>query len=142
MQTPHNVKLVVDVALVHGGRVLLTRYANPERFDGQSGLFLPNDLLLDREDPDDAVRRVLRDQLGVDDGTIQLAFAESFTGMDRTWHLALHFRAAFDEEPLIRQAWHLAEPQWFALNGLPPRGDVAHGGWALKTLARLAPPDA
>ncbi len=137
MEGPHNVKLVADVALFRGNDVLLTRYRNPEAYDSQPGWFLPNDLLRDGEDPEDAARRVLRDQLGISEVPVRIAFAESFTGRDRSWHLALHYTASGDDELELHVADQLAKPQWFPVEDLPPRSEVAHGGWALSTLARI-----
>lgn len=137
MRGPHNVKLVVDVALFQDAAVLMTRYQAPAAYDGQAGLFLPNDLLDDREDPADAARRVLRDQLGISDVPVELTFAESFTGRDRTWHLALHYVVKCDDAPRLDVSGHLAGPRWFAVGELPPRSDVAHGGWALRTIERI-----
>ncbi len=137
MEAPHNVKLVVDVALFHDDSVLMTRYREPEAYDGQEGLFLPNDLLLEREDPEDGARRILRDQLGLEDVSVRLVFAESFTGRDRTWHLALHFAVNCLASPSIVVAAYLDLPQWFSVNALPDRREVAHGGWALNTLDRI-----
>ncbi len=137
MDAIHQVKLVVDVALIHEGKVLLTRYRDPDAYDGQKGLFLPNDLLRDREDPEDAAARVIAAQLGVSNLPLDLAFAESFTGRDRSWHLALHYFVRCNEIPSLKVSSQLAEPAWFDLDALPPRSDVAHGGWALQTIARI-----
>ncbi len=137
MDAPHNVKLVADIAYVNDDAVLLTRYRDPAAYDNQQGFFLPNDLLLEREDPADAARRILRDQLGVETGAVELVFAESFTGRDRTWHLALHYVASAEDVEALDVASHLAGPEWFTLDALPERGEVAHGGWALGTLERI-----
>jgi ADP-ribose pyrophosphatase YjhB (NUDIX family) len=99
MEAPHHVKLVVDVAVVDGSSVLMTRYRDPGAYDGQRGLFLPNDLLLDREDPEDAAARILRDQRGIDGSSPEFGFAESFTGRNRTCHLVLHYVVQCDGGP-------------------------------------------
>src|SRR5205085_221376 len=59
-----NVKLVADVAVVAEGEVLLVRYANTAKYDGQTGWFLPDDFLAHLEHPDDAARRIVREQTG------------------------------------------------------------------------------
>jgi ADP-ribose pyrophosphatase YjhB (NUDIX family) len=136
VDAPHNVKLVVDVAILRDGSVLLARYRRAGDVDGQPGLFLPNDQLVDREDPGDAVARVLREQLGIGQGQPRIAFAESFNGQDRTWHLALHYVVDLEAEIVLAPSDKLASAEWFRLDALPPRREVAHGGWALRTLER------
>jgi hypothetical protein len=58
-------KLIADVAVFAEGRVLLVKYRDTGRYDGQEGWFLPDDFLEHLEHPDDASRRILDEQIGV-----------------------------------------------------------------------------
>jgi hypothetical protein len=58
-------KLVADLALIAEERVLLVGYADPSRYDGQRGWFLPDDFLAHGEHPDDATRRIVEEQSGL-----------------------------------------------------------------------------
>ncbi len=61
---PHH-KLVADVAVVAGDRVLIVRYKDVSRYDGQKGWFLPDDHLGHGEHPDRAAERILREQVEI-----------------------------------------------------------------------------
>lgn len=128
-----SIKLIVDVAVLHDGRVLLVRYAEPERYDQQRGWFLPDDLLHDLESPEAGAARVLAAQPGVADTSVRLGTVESFRGRDGTWHLAFHDRADVASDTLTPTS-ALLESRWFALDALPPRAECAHHGWALDVL--------
>jgi len=80
---------------------------------------------------------VLHDQLGIDDAAVSLSFAESFTGRDRTWHLATHFVGRGTNTCGLDLAEDLTEPAWYPCDAFPPCADVTHGGWALHTLERI-----
>src|SRR5207247_3477140 len=59
-------KLVADIALFSGRRVLLVKYRDVARYDGQRGWFLPDDFLVHEEHPQDAAKRIAREQTGVE----------------------------------------------------------------------------
>jgi ADP-ribose pyrophosphatase YjhB (NUDIX family) len=128
-------KLVVDVALLAEGRVLLTRYRDVRRYDGQHGWFLPDDFLTHGEDPGDGARRVLRDQAGIEPSYVRLDHIESFA--DGAWHLIFHHVA---ELPAVTEAApgdNVEAATWFPLDGLPSASELAHGGWAADVLDRI-----
>jgi ADP-ribose pyrophosphatase YjhB (NUDIX family) len=130
-------KLVADVALFANGQVALVRYRDATVYDRQTGWFLPDDYLDYLEHPDTAARRIVAEQLGLADMAVNLDHIESFKGNDATWHLIFHYTATLDSIPTAVQSDKLAQLQWFPLDTLPERGDVAHHGWALDVIASL-----
>ena len=131
------IKLVADVMVRHGERVLLVRYADPTKYDGEAGWFLPDDFLHRGEHPRDAALRILDEQVGITDLAPELDHVESFGGDgDEAWHLIFHFRAAA-QSAVLRTSRALSAAQWFALGALPQRDAVAHGGWALDLIAEM-----
>jgi ADP-ribose pyrophosphatase YjhB (NUDIX family) len=128
-------KLVADVALLASGRVLLVRYEDTSRYDGQAGWFLPDDYLSRLEHPDDAARRIAREQLGLEiDPT--LAEIESFGNGD--WHLIFHYRAELADSGRVGKGANITAAEWFPVDALPPPDEQAHGGWAADVLSRVA----
>ena len=131
------VKLIADVCLVAGDKVLLVKYGEGSGHDGQNGWFLPDDLLADFEPPEDAAVRCLLKQTGVETSAPFLSHVESFRGRDKTWHLAFHYVVQLPKAPAIKAGPGVVETGWFDLTKLPPKGDVAHGGWALMTIREI-----
>jgi ADP-ribose pyrophosphatase YjhB (NUDIX family) len=127
-------RLVADVCLTAEGAVLLVRYNDVTKYDGEPGWFLPDDFLAEGEHPQRAARRILADQVGLADLRPALGFIESFT--NGAWHLIFHHRLAIERRPQIRPSSALAEARWFDLNELPPADQIAHGGWALELVER------
>ena len=130
--------LIADVAVIADGKVLLVRYKDTNRYDHQPGWFLPDDAIRDREPPDAAARRIAREQLGLRLADARLDHVESFTGDNGSWHLPFHYVAELDRAPVVKPSEDLAAAEWFDLGKLPPKSDVAHHGWALQVLARIA----
>ena len=130
-------KLIADVAVVAEDQVLMVRYSDGNRYDHQTGWFLPDDLLNHLENPEDAARRLLLEQVGVDAGAVFLSHVESFQGKDGTWHLAFHFVIQMEKLPDITMSKDIDSFEWFYLDQLPLRGDVAHRGWALDTIREI-----
>jgi ADP-ribose pyrophosphatase YjhB (NUDIX family) len=128
------VKLVADIAVVADRRVLLVRYEDVSRYDGQRGWFLPDDYLADGEHPDAAARRILRDQAGLQLEP-ELAEIESLT--NGAWHLIFHYRAAASAPDSVRCGANVSRAEWFPLDALPPDAEQAHQGWAADVLSRL-----
>ena len=128
------VKLVADVAVVANRRVLLVRYKDVSRYDGQRGWFLPDDYLAEGEHPDAAARRILRDQAGLQ---LEPALAEIESLANGAWHLIFHYRAAAVAPESVRWGANVAGAGWFPLDALPPDAEQAHEGWAADVLSRL-----
>jgi ADP-ribose pyrophosphatase YjhB (NUDIX family) len=128
-------KLVADVAVLFGGRVLMVRYRDTARYDGQKGWFLPDDYLGFGEHPDEAAQRILQEQAGITLPSVRLAHIESFG--NGAWHLVFHYAAELAEQPSITEGENVAAAEWFDLNDLPAPSDVAHEGWALDVLHQV-----
>ncbi len=128
-------KLVADVAVVAGDHVLLVRYRDTSRYDGEAGWFLPDDFLARLEHPDDAARRILRQQAGIEAAEVRLAEIESFDG--DVWHLVFHYVAAIAEPVEVPLDGNVAEVKWCPPGELPDPSETAHRGWALDVLSRV-----
>jgi ADP-ribose pyrophosphatase YjhB (NUDIX family) len=128
-------KLVADVAMIAEGRVLLVRYRDTRRYDGQRGWFLPDDFLAELEHPDTAAARILSEQAAVE-ARPALSHVESFG--DGAWHLVFHYALELGSAPGVVPGPNVAAAEWFALDALPAPEAVAHGGWALEVLAEIA----
>jgi ADP-ribose pyrophosphatase YjhB (NUDIX family) len=128
-------KLVADVALVADDQVLLVKYEDTSRYDGQRGWFLPDDYLADVEHPRDAASRIVREQAGFEAQDLELADIESFG--NGAWHLIFHFQASLSEPTPPTHGANVSAAEWFPLDALPPAEEVAHHGWALDTLAKI-----
>ena len=133
-----NCKLVADVTLVAGDEVLLVRYRDTSRYDGEAGWFLPDDYLVRLEHPDDAARRILKEQVGIEPEELQLAEIESFNG--DAWHLVFHYVAALGERGRIRPGDNVAAAEWFPIEVLPDPAEIAHHGWARDVVSRVLAP--
>src|SRR5260370_37391361 len=83
--------LVVQVAPLHHSSALLLKYRISP--DNQQGWFLPNGDLHHLEHPEQAAKRVLKEQAGIDDATLKLAEIESFVGNNKTKHLDFDYLA-------------------------------------------------
>ena len=129
--------MVADVALRAKDSVFFVRYRDTSRYDGQTGWFLPDDFLAHLEHPDDAARRILKDQAGIEAAEPALAEIESFDG--DAWHLVFHYTAQLDEPIRVEPTGNVAAAEWFLLDELPPASEVAHHGWGLETLKRVLP---
>jgi ADP-ribose pyrophosphatase YjhB (NUDIX family) len=128
-------KLIADVAVFAGDNVALVRYASG--YDGQRGWFLPDDELKYLEHPDTAAQRILSEQLGLTGHPARLDHIESFRGNDRSWHLTFHYAVELEAPGTFSPTGNIARVDWFPLNALPERGDVAHHGWALKVISTI-----
>lgn len=166
------VKLIADVALFSGGKAsdgktpraktLLVKYTDTNKYDLQKGWFIPDDAVSHGEHPDEAAVRILKEQLGVEGITPILAFIESFTGGDKSWHLVFHYFIKTDEregisfaelsemkdkmkditrkdkkEIVLNPCEEIAELKWFSVDAMPDRKEVAHGGWASFTIEEI-----
>ena len=131
--------LICDVAVLVEGNVLMVKYEDMAKYDGEAGWFLPDDVLRELEHPTRAAARILKEQLGLAaDDEPRLGLIESFRGNNGTWHLSFHHVAEFASVPEIRPEKGVAAAQWFPLDALPPRSEVAHNGWSLGVLKKMA----
>lgn len=135
MECPHS--LISDVAVFSGHRVLLVRYNDLEKYDGEAGWFLPDDVLRHLEHPTRGAKRIAKDQLGLELDAVRLDHVESFRGNDDSWHISFHHSAEVQTMPELYRAPDVAEAEWFPLGDLPPRSEVAHRGWALSILRQI-----
>ncbi|MCY7360785.1 MAG: NUDIX hydrolase [Ignavibacteria bacterium] len=130
-------KLIADVSLFTKKNILLIKYNDANKYDHQSGWFLPDDLLLDFEHPEDAAVRILKEQLNLSEIIPVLNHVESFKGNDSSWHLVFHYKAELSDIPEINFSEDIISIQWFETNKLPEKNDVAHHGWALYTIDEI-----
>ncbi len=131
-------KLVVDVCVFTQRAVLLVRYKDLGKYDGQKGWFLPDDFLEFGEHPSQAAQRILREQVGQKRTHLSLSFIESFgTEAGGKWHLIFHYEAKLPDVFKIKPMPNVIEAQWFSLNDLPEADMVAHDGWALNTIREI-----
>jgi ADP-ribose pyrophosphatase YjhB (NUDIX family) len=125
-------RLVADVAIRARDQVLLVKYKDVSRYDGQRGWFLPDDFLRHLEHPEDAAKRIARDQSGLTPGDLRLSHVESFG--NGAWHLVFHYRANVTGSPVVQAGPNVAALEWFPRSGLPDRTTMAHNGWAVDIL--------
>ncbi|HEY5574743.1 MAG TPA: NUDIX domain-containing protein [Anaerolineales bacterium] len=131
-------KLVADVLVLAQGQVLLARYDDVRKYDGQEGWFLPDDYLAYGEHPHDAARRILREQVGLDTDGIALSYIESFGGEGGgIWHLIFHHKVELDQIPGMTPLTNVRAAEWFPLEHLPERPAVAHEGWAIDVIEEI-----
>jgi ADP-ribose pyrophosphatase YjhB (NUDIX family) len=131
-------RLVADVAALSGGKVLLVKYKDPAKYDGQRGWFLPDDYLAFEEHPGAAAQRILREQAGITAKPETLSHIESFAGgPEGAWHLIFHYKVELSKAPAVAPGANVADARWFPVGKLPPKKDVAHGGWALDVLREV-----
>lgn len=131
------IKLVADTALLFQNKVLLVRYIDTNKYDHQKGWFIPDDLVQFDEHPEDAVKRIAKDQVGVDLRDPKLSFMESFIGGDKSWHLIFHYVSVLDKIPDVSPNDNIAKVEWFDVKSLPDDKEIAHHGWARYVLEQI-----
>lgn len=130
-------KLIADVTLFSDGDVLLVKYKDGNKYDHQKGWFLPDDLLLEFEHPEDAAIRILKEQLNISGIVPDLHTVESFTGKDESWHLVFHYKAVVPLHTVIKKSEDISEYDWFDIKDLPDKKETAHNGWAIYTIKSI-----
>ena len=134
-------KLVADILVLAQGRVLLVRYNDVRKYDGQEGWFLPDDYLAYAEHPRAAAHRILREQVGLDTSDIALSYIESLGGEGGgAWHLIFHHKVELERIPSVAPLTNVRAAEWFALDRLPERPSVAHEGWAIDVIGEILKP--
>lgn len=117
----------MTISLIENGQVLYVNLKNGP--DSESGLFLPNDILKQGEDPYEGARRVAKGQAGVDIKNPALVDVDSFEGNDGSWHLCFHFRADVPNRRALAAGKSVGAMRWSGAGELPPDSQVAHRGW-------------
>ncbi|TPW11482.1 MAG: hypothetical protein FD129_1647 [bacterium] len=131
-------RLLADVCLVAGDRVLLLRFAQGASVpDSEPGWYLPVGELAAYEPPDQAAVRILFGQTGVESSGPFLSHVESLKGRGGEWRLTFHYVVQVVSEPPLTPGPGVNEARWFDLTRLPPRGDVSSRGWALTTIKEI-----
>jgi ADP-ribose pyrophosphatase YjhB (NUDIX family) len=126
---------VSHVAVLHHSSALLVKY-DPAP-DGQQGWFLPNDGLNHLEHPESAAKRILKEQVGIENSTLKLVEVESFSGDDGTWHLIFDY-LSFPRTMKVSTGPTVSEAKWFEIDKLPPLQEFAHHGWGRSVLVKHA----
>lgn len=94
------------------GRVLLLHH----RFRAGSGWGLPGGFLSAREQPEAAVRRELREEVGLDLDDVELVLVRTLAFANQ---IEVLYRARPNGEPTIRARFEVDELAWFDLGSLP-----------------------
>lgn len=126
-----NKKLIADVTVFSGNKILLVKYKDSNRYDHQKGWFIPDDMIKDFEHPEDAAKRILSEQLNLNITDLSMNHIESFKGNDSSRHLVFHFKTEIKDSMKINPSGELDECKWFESDNLPDKNEVAHHGWAL-----------
>ncbi len=93
------------------------------------------------EHPEVGARRVLKDQVGIENATLKLVDIESFIGDAKTWHLSFDY-LAFPTTMNVTTGEGVADARWFEIDKLPTMDEFAHRGWGRAVLlkhAKVAP---
>lgn len=120
--------LVADVVVLSDSSVLLVQPANPP--PGRPEWRLPGEALRHGEHPETCAARVLKEQLGLQPGRLELAEIESIPG--EPWHLFFHYKCEADRPPVASP--EIAEARFFQLEHLP---QTAHGTWERDVVFRV-----
>lgn len=130
------IKLVADVTIIANDKTVFVKYKNSDNYNGQQGWFIPDDLINTGEHPDDAAIRILKEQLGIETESVKIDHIESFTGMDKSWHVIFHY-VYTDDDTDFNAGENVAELSWFDVNNLPDDKEISHHGWAKWTLQTI-----
>ncbi len=131
--------LVSHVAVLHHTSALLVKYHDSEAFDSQTGWFLPNEGLHHVEHPEIGAKRILNEQVGIENAALKLVEVESFIGDNKSWHLIFDF-LAFPNSKEISKSDRITEAKWFEIQKLPAPQEFAHRGWGRRLLLKHAKP--
>jgi 8-oxo-dGTP diphosphatase len=99
------------VVIDSSGRVLLLRH----RFRPGGGWGIPGGFMRPREQPEEAVRRELREEIGLEVEVAGLAFARA---LQKYKQVEIIFRCVPKGIPLPR-GFEISRAEWFDLNSLP-----------------------
>jgi ADP-ribose pyrophosphatase YjhB (NUDIX family) len=120
--------LLVDVVVMFDSGVLLIRPTQPPA--GRPGWWLPGGPLRHGEHPEEAARRYLREQVGLEPEWLDLAEVESIPGDN--WRLIFHYSCDAPADP--QPGPEVAEARFFQIEHLP---ELAHGEWEREVIFRV-----
>lgn len=93
------------------GRILLLKHV----FRPGSGWGVPGGFINPNEDPEEALRRELHEEIGLEIDSAQIVLARTLTSLRQ---VELIFRCSTSQEPKPTSV-EIAKVEWFALNDLP-----------------------
>jgi len=96
------------------GRVLLLRHVLRKG----SGWGVPGGFLKSGEQPEDAIRRELREEIGLELDSVELVFVRTLTGVRQ---VEVIFRASMKSDALARveKGFEIDRAEWFETDSLP-----------------------
>lgn len=95
------------------GRILLLNHV----FRKGSGWGIPGGFINRGEHPEEALRRELREETGMELSSVEIAFAHTHK---RPHQVEIIFRCRAQAETARAQSLEIRSAQWFALDSLPP----------------------
>jgi hypothetical protein len=128
--------LIADVALIAEDSVLLVRYKDVEQYDGETGWFLPDDEM-------HAWSTQVERRCG------SRRNRSAWISRPPVWGWSNRSRGTAGPGicrsttrpvpaiPELEPSETILATQWFPLEELPPRSEVAHNGWALTVLQKI-----
>lgn len=108
----HFIASVAAAAFDEKGRILLCDHV----FRRGASWGMPGGFLMKGEDPADAIRRELQEELGVEPVELDLLLVRTFP---KTRQLEVIYRCRIEGEPTVDSV-ELRQTGWFALDELPP----------------------
>jgi 8-oxo-dGTP diphosphatase len=94
------------------GRILLLEHV----FRPDSGWGIPGGFLSKAEQPEAALRRELREEIGIEVADVEMLFARALT---RPRQIEIYFRARAIGPPVPR-SFEIKSAGWFSIDDLPP----------------------
>ena len=118
---------VAAVILDCEGRILLLKHV----FRAGSGWGVPGGFINPNEDPEDALRRELREEIGLEIDSARIVLARTLKSLRQ---VEIIFRCSTHQEPKPFSA-EIAKVGWFALNDLPTGLSADMRGLIFRVLA-------
>lgn len=109
---PHFIVTVAAAIFDEDGKILLCDHV----FRRGASWGMPGGFLLKGEDPEEAIRRELQEELGIEPVELSLVLVRTFP---ETRQLEIIYRCAINEVPRVESV-ELREVAWFPIDTLPP----------------------